>query len=634
MRSVEVLRALPCATLWLVGLCAHAQDDRGGVPNVEVSAYRVPMTLRETAQGVSIIDRQDIEVRKPASVVDLLQQLPGVQVDQVGSPGGVSNIYIRGSDPEQVLVLIDGVRVNDPMLSRGGSYDISSIDPALIERIEVLRGGGSAIYGADALGGVVNIVTRQRPSKPFEMSIGGGIGGDGYRSLNAHVLGGTDTVSASVGLGHLEDGKRSDGGEINLNTISAALNLRPNDRFQARVFLYGNDRDSTSFPDTSGGVRLAFLRDVERRDAQEMTAGVGLKYTATSFLSLNFQISRFAREESIDSPGVTIPSLPPFPPVPPTVSNTDFTRDSALLSATLHLPLNTEVTVGGEHIDERGDANGLMLGFIPLDFSLSRRTNSLFAEAKSTPLRGLVITLGARDDRPSGLDREFSPSAGVRYTLAATGTTFKARYAEGFRAPSFYALGDPLVGNPALLPEKSKSGELGIEQRFWSDRLMFGVTAYRNRVKNLIDFDTSIFKLVNRGSVDLHGAEAVAELRPTNDLALNASYTYLDQDIDDGAAPLRNRPRHRAALAAIYQLGEAWQFSWTTSYVGEVQDFSVPTGTVTLDAFFRTDVAVSYRWRQFTTTLAIDNLFNEKYEQFVGFTAPGMRGRLMLSAQF
>lgn len=633
MRPVDVLRALPCAALLLVGLSARAQDERGPAPNVEVSAYRVPMTLQETTQGASLIDRQDIEARKPTSIFDLLQPLPGVHVDQLG-PGGVSNIYIRGSDPEQVLVLIDGVRVNDPMLSRGGSYDISSIDPAMVERIEVLRGAGSAIYGADALGGIVNIITRQRTSKPFELAVGGGIGGDGYGALNAHVLGGTDMVTASVGLGHLEDGKRSDGGAINLNTVSAALNLRPNDRLQARVFLYGNDRNSTSFPDTSGGVRLAFLRDLEHRDAQETTAGVGLKYAATAFLSFNLQVSRFARTESIDSPGVTIPSLPPFPPVPPTVSNTDFTRDSALLSATLHLPLNTELTLGGEHIDERGEATGVMLGFIPLDFSLSRRTNSMFAEAKSTPLPGLVITLGARDDRPSGLDREFSPSAGVRYTLGFTATTFKARYAEGFRAPSFYALGDPLVGNPALLPETSTGGEIGIEQRFWSDRLMFGVTGYKNRVKNLIDFDPSIFKLVNRGSVDLQGAEAVAQLRPIDALAINASYTYLDQNVGDGAAPLRNRPRHRAALGAIYEIGEAWQLSWTTSYFGESEDFSVPTGTVTLDAFFRTDVAVSYRWRQFTTTLAIDNLFNEKYEQFVGFTAPGMRGRLMLSARF
>src|SRR5581483_6322419 len=112
-----------------------AQESRGAgeqTPGVEVTAYRVPVTLQETAQGVTVIDRQEIEIRKPDSVIELLRQVPGVQIDQVGSPGGVSSIYIRGSDPEQVLVLIDGVRVNDPMLSRGGSYDISSIDPALM----------------------------------------------------------------------------------------------------------------------------------------------------------------------------------------------------------------------------------------------------------------------------------------------------------------------------------------------------------------------------------------------------------------------------------------------------------------------------------------------------------------------
>ena len=176
MRPVDVLRALPCAALLLVGLSARAQDERGPAPNVEVSAYRVPMTLQETTQGASLIDRQDIEARKPTSIFDLLQPLPGVHVDQLG-PGGVSNIYIRGSDPEQVLVLIDGVRVNDPMLSRGGSYDISSIDPAMVERIEVLRGAGSAIYGADGVSGVVNF----RLQKHFEgASLRGQAGTSGY----------------------------------------------------------------------------------------------------------------------------------------------------------------------------------------------------------------------------------------------------------------------------------------------------------------------------------------------------------------------------------------------------------------------------------------------------------------------
>ncbi|HZP87351.1 MAG TPA: TonB-dependent receptor [Burkholderiales bacterium] len=641
MRPVRLQLAV-CATLLMSCNGMYAAQESSGAgeqtPGVEVTAYRVPVTLQETAQGVTVIDRQEIEIRKPDSVIELLRQVPGVQIDQVGSPGGVSSIYIRGSDPEQVLVLIDGVRVNDPMLSRGGSYDISSIDPALIDRIEVLRGGGSALYGADALGGIVNIVTRRRAEKGIGVELGGGIGGDRYGALHGRVSAGTDQVSANVSLAHLEDGREANGGTLDLDTISTFVTFHPSEAFEARVFFFDNNRDSSSFPDTSGGVRLAVIRTLEQRQAKETTGGIGFKVSPWSLASFNVQLSRYARTEDIDSPGVAPSAFSPFG-LPASTTQTDFTRDSAVASVGLRLPLDSDFTVGVEHIDERGVSTGTLALPFPVspDFSLTRRTNSVFGELKTKPLPELVVLLGARYDRVSQLRSEFSPSVGVRYTLAPTGTTLKARYAKGFRAPSFFALGSPLVGNPDLKPETSKGAEIGVEQRLWNEKLMLGVNVFRTRVKNLIDFDpfAGIFgQLVNRGRVTFRGAELIAEARPIDALAINASYTYVDNKIDDGAGPLRNRPRHRAALALAYRFAEAWQASWTTAYVGEVRDFSIPTGEVKLDDFTRTDVALSYQWRQLTTTLAIDNLFNEHYEQFVGFTVPGRRGRISVSARF
>ena len=119
------------------------------------------MQLRETSQGVTIINEKAIAARNPASAVELFQQIPEIQIDQVGNAGGQGNIYIRGSEPNHTLILIDGVRLNDPTNNRGGGYDLSSLDPSSIERVEIIRGAGSAMYGADAMGGIVNIVTKR-----------------------------------------------------------------------------------------------------------------------------------------------------------------------------------------------------------------------------------------------------------------------------------------------------------------------------------------------------------------------------------------------------------------------------------------------------------------------------------------
>lgn len=122
------------------------------LPTEEVSAYRTPVQLRETSQGVSVIGEKEISARNAASAVELFQQIPGIQIDQVGNAGGQGNIYLRGSEPNHTLILIDGVRLNDPTNNRGGGYDLSSLDPSGIERIEIIRGAGSALYGADAMG--------------------------------------------------------------------------------------------------------------------------------------------------------------------------------------------------------------------------------------------------------------------------------------------------------------------------------------------------------------------------------------------------------------------------------------------------------------------------------------------------
>ena len=607
------------------------------LPTEEVSAFRTPVQLRETSQGVTIINEKSIAARNPASAVELFQQIPGLQIDQVGNAGGQGNIYIRGSEPNHTLILIDGVRLNDPTNNRGGGYDLSSLDPSSIERVEIIRGAGSAMYGADAMGGIVNIVTKRGKVDGVGGSARGELGGQGYRQAQGSLRFGNNRMQGIIGASALKDGEKEDGGELDLKSFHGSLNFQPTESSDIRLYGRFNDRESTAFPESSGGIRLAVNRDLELRDAKETIYGADFSYDPTEKIELNLKLANYQRDEDKNTPAIA-PADPndPFTGIPAATSNIDFERKSALVSALFRLPLNTDITVGYEHLREVGKNRGTLdfFGPQPRDFSLTRTTKSPFVEAKIKPIEPLIIHLGVRRDSISDQPSETSPSAGVRFTFPGTKTTLKAHYAEGFKPPSFFALGDPIAGNPDLLSETSKSTEIGFEQEFWGDRASFNAALFKTKYKNLIDFDFATFRLVNRNRVNADGAELEFKVRPLDKLSIALSYTFVDLEVEDSDINLRNRPKHRAGLSVNYSILENLQLAVNAAYVGKAFDSSIPTGEVKLDSYTRVDVALNYKWRNLLATFAIDNLLDERYEQFVGFQQPGIRARVGVGYNF
>lgn len=604
-------------------------------PVVEVSAFRVPTLITEAAQGVTVVTSQEIEARKPSTTAEVLQMVPGVQVGSMGSPGGLSTIFIRGNDPEHTLVLIDGVRMNDPLLSRGGAYDLSALDPSTIERIEVIRGAGSALYGADAIGGVVNIITKQGAKDGVKVSGALGAGTKNYRNGNARITGGMDQIKVSVGAAKIKDGRESDGGTLNLTTFDGTLAWQAASSAEVKLFARRNDRKSTAFPDISGGVRLATNRTLENRDATENLYGGGAALSPGADWKLNLQATRYTRIEDIVSPGVGFT-------VPPVTSNTDLSRNAYLASGSVKLPANSDVTVGYERIREDGEIRSVLsTGFGPIsdDANRKRTTNSIFAALKTKPVENLVLLLDVRRDNISGLKSETSPSIAIRYDLAKMGPALKARYSEGFRAPSFYALSSPTVGNPDLKAETSKSGELGVEH-WLNASSQLGLSVFRTRTKNLIDFDSTVpgpigfGGIVNRDSVESQGVETYVTVQPVNQLDVAANYTYVTTDVLNSTRNLANRPKQRGSVLIAYRVDDASRLSWNTIFVGSSFDNSDPTGDVKVGAYWRTDVSYSYRWKSLEAAVAVDNLFDKRYEEFVGFTNPGRRFRISVSASF
>lgn len=636
--SIGIVTALSVMVVPLV----QAQNEELPVPiyalpTEEVSAFRTPVQLRETTQSVTIISDKAITARNPASAVELFQQIPGIQIDQVGNAGGQGNIYIRGSEPNHTLILIDGVRLNDPTNNRGGGYDLSTLDPSSIDRIEVVRGAGSAIYGADAMGGIVNIVTKRGKIGGVGGSVRGEVGGQGFRRAQGSVGFGTNRFQGQIGASALKDGEEKDGGKLDLKSFNGSLSFQPSESSDIRVYARYNDRESTAFPESSGGVRLAVNRELEKRDAKETIYGADFSFDPTEKIELNLKLANYKRDEDKNTPAIA-PADPndPFSGIPAATSSIDFERQSALISALFRLPLNTDLTLGYEHLREVGENRGTLdfFGPLPRDFNLTRKTRSPFVEVKIKPIEPLILHLGLRRDSISDQDDETSPSAGVRFTFPGTQTTLKAHYAEGFKPPSFFALGDPIAGNPDLVSETSKSTEIGFEQGFWGDRANFGASLFKTQYKNLIDFDFATFRLVNRNRVNADGAELELRLRPLDRLQIALSYTYVDLEIEDSNINLRNRPKHRAGLSVNYAILDGLQLAFNAAYVGKAFDSSIPTGEVKLGSYTRVDVALTYKWRNLSATFTIDNLLDDHYEQFVGFEQPGIRARVGVGYSF
>ncbi len=619
----------------LTSLCQagvpRAEDVPAMLESVVVSATRVPTTLSQSTDGITVVTREELDRMAPATGVDLFRQIPGLQIDQLGGPGGVSSVYIRGSDPNHVLILIDGIRVNDPTNSRGGGFDLSGLDPTNIERIEVLRGAASSVYGADAMGGVINIVTRKGAG---DFAASASYGGLGYRSARASGSRGSDF---NVSLSTLHDGRDADGSSLAITEFGASATLATmigSIKFDARH----GQRKSTSFPDDSGGLLLATYRTLERRDGSDTNLGAHGQWDFDAW-TINVAATRYTHVDNIVSPGVAPGERNPVG-VPSSTSHTDFQRSNLLANALIHVSGGSEITVGGEYQHEHGASQVLYALFdtsIPVAFDLRRSTRSGFVELKWLLATDLVVRTGLRRDAVSGNGARTSPSVGVRYDLRSIRASIKANYSEGFKPPSFFAVGLPVTlgGNPDLRAERSRGGSIGYEQRFWGGRAFASVTLFKTAYTDLVTYNNEANSLVNAGHVGIRGAEFEGSMALGTSVQLRLHFTRLLSQVSDSNEPLRQRPAREGGINLNWSIDGGLSLDWRIKYVADVFDSSVPTGNVTLPTSVRHDVAYVIRFnRHLRCALAVDNVFDRQNVAYVGQPAVGRRVRFALESLF
>lgn len=595
-----------------------------GPEEVLVTGTRLAADGRASPGAASVIDRDEIGARNDAVVVDLLRALPGLHVNQPGA-GGVAQVFIRGSEPNFTVFLLDGIRVNDPNNTRGGSFDLASVNLADLDRIEIVRGPQSAIYGSDGLAGVINFISRR---------------GGGTLSATADVeAGGDDFLRGTLQVGGPAGGKgdfslqatsRDDGEAVpgstwEADTVSGRLHLAPATAVTADLYARYASSDGTTFPEQSGGPELAVLRDLQRASADDFTLGADADWAINRAWSVQALASLYDRSDEYDSPGID-----PFTAVPPNGAANDLERQNAALRATVRPSDQVIATFGVDYQRESGESDGYVFfgpDPVPNSFRLDRDIVGVFAEGRYLPDSRWLLQASIRHDEPDEVSGETTGKLGAVYTLGNGTTRLRANWGTGFKLPSFFALGSPLVGDPDLRPEKSTSVDVGITQSLLSGTAEVSVTVFDNDYKDFIDFDADCFCNVNR-EVTTGGLELEGNWSVSAELALRVHATWTDIDVKDSDRELLQRPDWRGGAALRWSPAENWLVDLDWLHVGEVLDSSVPTGNLELDPWNRIDLSVNWvATPRLRLALAVDNLLDAAYEEAVGFPAAGIRPR-------
>lgn len=588
------------------------------VENVLVTGSYSPQAALTAA--ASVIDAAQIEALNKRTVAGLLKTLSGVLVEEQGGPGGLTAVSIRGGEANFTLVLLDGVPVNDPTNTRGGGFDFSDLNTAMIDRIEVVRGAQSSIYGSDALAGVINIITR-RPDEGHRQSLSTEVGQDDFYNVGASARGRAGDFDYSLELATRDDGDPVPGSERETDSANVRLGWAPVPGQELTASWRYLDGDRSSYPEQSGGPEFAVTDDLDSGNYDESVFALSWLAQTGQYWQSRVSASYFERNEDYTSPGI-----PPYLEVPPNGADTEFSREELRWVNTLALGADYEVNLGAEYRNEDGQSDGYVdyFGFRnPTDFELDRDTTAVFGGVNGKVLDGVLIQASLRYDDPDGFDSETTWRAGASYPVGA-GLSLHANWGEAYKLPSFFALGNALVGNPDLEPEQAQGWDAGLAWE--TDKLRLQGTYFFNDFEDLIDFDDETFRNVNRKNVETSGVELQARWRVRAGVDLLAQSTYTDIDLKGEDTVLTGRPEWTAGLVATWRVTERWDTALDYRYTGEQWSVTRYTGeevTEELDDYHRVDWVL--RWRPaaaWQLQLSVDNLLDEGYETSVGFIAP------------
>lgn len=626
----------------LFASAAAAQDTTVvQLDTVLVSASKAPPGGAPRSQAVTVITGSELRAAGITRVSEALRQVPGAAVTGSGAVGAVTALFLRGGESRYTKVLLDGVAVN----AVGGYFDFSHLTTDNVDRIEIVRGPGSVVYGADAMTGIVHIFTRKGDGPAgVEAEVRGG--SHGTLDASAAVLGASDRLRYSLaGARYSTDGILPFNNEYSNRTLSASVRIAPAPA--TRLDLAGRLGSARYHYPTDF---LGFVEDSNSfRDQRRLTVGLEASHRLSDRVELRVLAGSNRVADLTDD--VEPPSaLSSGDEDVHTKYRVRMHRESGELRASFG-PSRALVTTGMEYVreTERTVASEGPVGEAQREtsaFSGTRHTRVGFAELAGATTR-FEYTISGRVDRPS----DFGSFRTYRVGLASRwgSVRLRAAAATAFNAPSFSQLlpTEFTLGSPDLAPERVKALDAGIDWSVAGDRVRVSLTRFDQRFLDLIQFvgggpPDFLGSYANLAEARSRGWEAEVRSAPFSGWLVTASFTRLqavvsrldaryDGSLEEGQ-PLIRRPRRQAAATLTYA---GWSRSSVTAaarHVGARPDLDFrefPSPMLELPAYTVADVSASFRLLgdgggdELALTARIENVFERRYEEVLYYEAPG-----------
>jgi vitamin B12 transporter len=610
-------------------LAAHAQEPKRVDP-VVVTATPVATPVEQLGASVSVVPGEDFQTYHYPTLDEALRSVPGVEIRRSGAYGKTTSVTIRGANANQVQVLVDGLRVKSPTL---GQVDLSDISPDLIERIEVIRGPQSTLYGADAIGGVINIITRKGKGGPFQATIQQEVGNYDTLVSRATVSGAWKILNYALSASHFESNGQFQNDETDANAISARVGATlPWDSTLDFVFRYNKNDVGVPVKGVFPGPQpiVPIINRNARSQSETTIFSLEGKSRPVEWWETRGRLARYENSAGFQDPldpGVDFDFA--------TFSQVNVERREAEWVNSFFIGKWSTSSVGLEHRREIGENKGL--------FRAATETQSVFFEQQLRFFERLFLTGGFRIEDNSVFGTSTTERGSLSFLIKETGTRLRGSAGTGFRAPTFNDLFFPGFGNPALQPEESLSYDFGVDQKLWNNRIRLGLTYFQNNFKNLIACCTPLPTApfggpFNVGRARSAGIEFTSEVDVLPNLVVSLNYTYTDSENLATDRPLPREPRHR------WNIGLTWEPISKLSLFTQVHVVSEQFeqfGEVYNSGSTRVDIGGTWRilertgWLQkLELTARISNLLNEGYAEVRGFPALGINALVGLRASF